>query len=164
MRNKKRRTKFIDRSVQGQLLLRVFAYWTLCMAGMFIILAGVPIVLSWLVVSDGAPTSRQLLLQTWRTFWPALFASGLLLPLLLLDVLRVSHRFAGPMYRLRNALRDAADGKPVAPIQFRDGDFWCEMAEEFNRLSARIRDLEPAAHRETPSASGTTSATHSVAL
>lgn len=151
MRNKKRRKTFIDRPVQGQLLFRVFVYWSLCMSGVFCILAGVPIVLSWFLTSGDAPTISQLVLQTWRMFWPALFASGLLLPFLLLDVVRMSHRFAGPMYRLRNALRDAADGKAVAPIHFRDGDFWCEMAEEFNQVAARLRDLEPAVNGEKQS-------------
>jgi hypothetical protein len=70
------------------------------------------------------------------------------LPFLLLDVLRLSHRFAGPMYRLKNALRDVADGKSVPPIQFREGDFWCEMADQFNRVSARVRELEPAARAD----------------
>jgi hypothetical protein len=148
MQLKKRKTKLIDKSVQGQLVIRVFAYWTMCMWGMFCLLAGVPIVLSWFVSSAGAPTASQLILQTGRMFWPALFASSLMLPLLLLDVVRVSHRFAGPMYRLRNALRDVADGKQVAPIKFREGDFWCDMADEFNRVAARIRDLEPARTQE----------------
>ncbi len=144
MRSKARKTKFIDKPVQGQLVIRVLFYWVLCMWGMFCLLAGVPMVLSWFVNSPGAPTAGQLVLQTWRMFWPAFFASGLVLPLLLLDVLRVSHRFAGPMYRLRNALRDVADGKCVAPIKFREGDFWCDMADEFNRVAARVRELEPA--------------------
>lgn len=151
MKFKRRKIQLIDRSVQGQLVVRVFAYWTLSMCGMFCLLAGVPIVMSWFVISDGAPAASELILQTWRMFWPALFASGLVLPLLLLDVLRVSHRFAGPMYRLRNALRDAADGKPVPPVKFREGDFWCEMADEFNRVAVRLRDLEPNRSRDDKS-------------
>jgi len=72
-----------------------------------------------------------------------LFASGLVLPFLLLDLVRVSHRFAGPVYRLRSSLRDLADGKTVAPITFRDNDFWYEVATEFNRVLERVRDLPP---------------------
>jgi hypothetical protein len=109
---------------------------------MFCLLAGIPMVLSFFVDSPGAPSAGQLLLQTWRMFWPVLFASALVLPLLLADVLRVSNRFAGPMYRLRNALRDLADGKPVTPVKFREGDFWCNMADEFNRVLDRMKDLE----------------------
>jgi hypothetical protein len=122
---------------------------------MFCLLAGVPIVLSWFVQSEGAPTATQLVLQTWRMFWPVLFAASLVLPLLLLDVLRISHRFAGPMYRLRNALRDAADGKQVPPVKFREGDFWCEMADEFNRVSARLRDLEQVSKKQVESSTTT---------
>jgi hypothetical protein len=111
---------------------------------MFCLLSGIPIVLSLFVDSPGAPSVGQLLLQTWRMFWPVFFASALVLPLLLADVLRVSNRFAGPMYRLRNALRDLADGKAVTPVKFREGDFWCNMADEFNRVLERMKDLEPA--------------------
>lgn len=167
MRFKKRKSKLIDKSVQGQLMIRVFAYWTLCLWGMFCLLAGVPIVLSWFVDSAGAPTASQIILHTWRIFWPALFASSLVLPLLLLDVLRVSHRFAGPMNRLRSALRDVADGKQVAPIKFREGDFWCDMADEFNRVAARMRNLEPASKQEQHADNSTVSsaqASGSVAL
>lgn len=165
MRFKRRKIQFIDKSVQGQLVVRVIGYWTLCMWGTFCLLAGVPIVLSWFVNSDGAPAASQLILQTWRMFWPALFASGLVLPLLLLDVLRVSHRFAGPMYRLRNALRDAADGKHVPPVKFREGDFWCEMADEFNRVAARLHDLEPSRSRdERPESVKSKATADSVAL
>jgi hypothetical protein len=111
---------------------------------MFCLLTGIPIVLSLFVNSPGAPTAVQILLQTWRMFWPVLFASILVLPLLVADVLRVSHRFAGPMYRLRNALRDLADGKTIEPVKFREGDYWTNMADEFNRVLTRVRDLEAA--------------------
>ena len=148
MQPRLRKKKFIDKPVQGQLVLRVLSYWFLCLWGMFCLLAGIPIVLSWFVNSPGAPTAGQLMLHTWRMFWPVLFASALVLPLLVVDVLRVSHRFAGPMYRLRNALRDLADGKQIPPVKFREGDFWCEMADEFNRVLARVQDLQPAKTQE----------------
>jgi hypothetical protein len=88
-------------------------------------------------------------------FWPAFFASALMLPLLMLDIIRVSHRFAGPMIRIRKALRDVAEGKTVEPIRFRFGDFWCDVAEDFNRATARIRESQMATRteggrRETP--------------
>jgi hypothetical protein len=145
---KARKKTFIDKSVQGKLVLRVLSYWALCMLGMFCVLATAPIVLSWFVTADNAPTIGQLMLQSWRMFWPSFFASALVLPVLVLDVVRVSHRFAGPVYRLRTSLRDLADGKSVSPIKFREGDFWYDMAEEFNRVAARVRDLEPATRQE----------------
>jgi hypothetical protein len=163
MRNSPRKKTFIDRSVQGKLIVRVVCYWILCLFGAFCVLAATPILLSCFVPSPAAPTPDQLVLQTWRTFWPTFFASGLVLPLLILDVVRVSHRFAGPVYRLRNSLRDLANGKPVATVKFREGDFWYEMAEEFNRVATRVRDLEATRPAE-PRTSSSTQTPGSVAL
>jgi hypothetical protein len=137
-----RRKFFVDTRVQGMLAYRVILYWFLFVSGMFILLAGFPVIVSFFVHSPGAPSAGQLIMQTWRTFWPAIFASALMLPLLILDIIRVSHRFAGPMYRLRSALRDMAAGKPVEPVVFRYGDFWCEVAEEFNQATAILRELQ----------------------
>ena len=68
MRYKRRKIQFIDKSVQGQLVVRVFAYWTLSMFGMFCLLAGIPIVMSWFVNSEGAPAASELILQTCGCF------------------------------------------------------------------------------------------------
>jgi hypothetical protein len=69
-----------------------------------------------------------------------MFASGLMLPILILDVIRVSHRFVGPMHRLRRALEDLADGKNVPSVKFRKDDFWFDLAEDFNRAAARVNN------------------------
>ena len=60
------------------------------------------------------------------------------LPAFLYDLVQLSHRFAGPITRLRNEIRRAARGEKVKPIHFRENDFWQEMAEEFNALLVRI--------------------------
>ena len=140
-----RKKFFIDAKVQGVLCYRVVLYWFLLIFGMFCLLAGFPMVISLFVKSPVAPSAGQVILQTWRSFWPAIFASALMLPLIILDIVRVSHRFAGPMVRLRTALRDMAAGKPIEPVVFRYGDFWCEVAEEFNQATARIREKQAAA-------------------
>jgi hypothetical protein len=148
MKSKPRKKYFIDPKVQGILVSRVVTYWFVFVFGMFALLAGFPLVISFLVKSPVAPSAGQLVLQTWRSFWPALFASALMLPILILDIIRVSHRFAGPMVRLRSALRDVAAGKNVEPVVFRYGDFWCEVAEEFNQATARIREMQSASCKE----------------
>jgi hypothetical protein len=116
MRTSARHKLFIDRSVQGTLIYRIVLYWMLFVTGVFILLTGFPLVISWFMRSPGSPTAWQLMFQTWRAFWPALFASALLLPFLILDVIRVSNRFAGPVYRLHSALRDLADGSSTSPL------------------------------------------------
>jgi len=66
-------------------------------------------------------------------------ASFLLLPLVVYDIVQMSNRFCGPLFRLRRELRALARGEHVEPISFREGDFWQEFAQEFNALLARVQ-------------------------
>jgi len=134
-----RKRLFVDRRVQGALALRVLLYWAICLWGMYCVLAIVPIVLSFFVGFDEGPTVGQLLYRTWLGYWPSLAASLLVLPVIVWDVVRVSHRFAGPMLRLRRSMRDLADGQPVTPVKFRDDDFWSDLAEDFNYLASSVQ-------------------------
>ena len=58
----------------------------------------------------------------------------LLLPVFLRDTLKLSNRFAGPMYRLRIALQSLAAKQSASPIKFRAGDFWQEATTDFSRI------------------------------
>ena len=77
----------------------------------------------------------------WFFYGPAAIASFLLLPLVIMDVIRMSNRFVGPLLRLRRSMRALARGEDVEPIEFRDNDFWHDFADEFNAVNARIRQL-----------------------
>ena len=80
----------------------------------------------------------ELFADLYFRYAPALAASLLLLPVVMVDVVRLSNRFVGPMVRLRGALKDMADGRPAQPLNFRDNDYWRELATEFNRAAARV--------------------------
>lgn len=147
----KRQRLFVDKGVQGALVRRVATYWIVCSWGIFCVLAGFPIGVTLAIGVPGDLTVGSLLYQSWLDFWPSLIASFIVLPVIVWDLLRLSHRFVGPMIRLRNAMRDLADGKQVHPISFRDGDFWSEFAEEFNRVAARLEAASPATEPEQAS-------------
>ena len=51
---------------------------------------------------------------------------------------RMSNRFVGPVLRLRKGLREVAEGRPAQPLNFRDDDFWREMASDFNCAAAHV--------------------------
>lgn len=57
---------------------------------------------------------------------------ALLLPKFIYDWFRLSHRFLGPVERVRGALRDLASGKEYTEVRFREDDFWGRMADELN--------------------------------
>ncbi len=73
---------------------------------------------------------------------PLLVATLILLPCVLLDCLRFSNRFVGPLFRLSRAMERLADGERVHNIEFRQGDFWFNIAQTFNRLNERVIRLE----------------------
>lgn len=131
-----RKKLFCDARVQGGLLLRTFFYWCFCLLTITLML------LCWRILTGPARMFYMHFDDMWFHFGPALIASFLLLPLVLVDVLRHSNRFVGPMVRMRRLMRAVAEGKPVSPVFFRDGDFWQEFAADFNALARRVQELE----------------------
>jgi hypothetical protein len=133
--HKKRMRKrlFVDPKVQGALVLRTVLYWVVCLITITLML------LCWRILTGPARLFYTHFNDMWFHFGPAVIASSLLLPLVIWDMIRLSNRFTGPLLRLRRSMRALARGEYVEPIEFRDGDFWQEFAEEFNTLAARVQ-------------------------
>jgi len=132
----KRKKLFVDASVQGALVTRAVTYWFYCLVTVAFMMT------CWVIFAERPSSSGQLFSSVWGRCGPAFFTSLLLLPLVIVDCLRMSNRFVGPLQRIRKALRDLSAGKDVPFIAFRKGDFWCELADDFNRLNDRVKRLE----------------------
>ena len=131
--NRPRRAAFIiDRQVQGALLLRIILYWMFCFVSISVLL------ICWEFFTGSSSRMIDLVSRLYYRYGPVLSASFILLPLVMLDVIRVSNRFVGPVLRLRQGLRDVAEGQPAQPLNFRDDDFWRDLASDFNRAVARL--------------------------
>jgi hypothetical protein len=126
-----RRTLFVDRELQGTLLWRVLLYWQFFVISTSLLLLAREY---YVAPFDGIADALRM---TYLRYSPVLFASLIVLPIVMLDVLRITNRVAGPMLRLRRGLREVADGRPAQPINFRKEDFWRDMASDFNRAAAR---------------------------
>jgi hypothetical protein len=122
--------------VQGALIASAVRYWLVSIAAI-----GVFTMLGWLFicpgvagfVGSGAPMATIL-----PVFVMGLLASLLMLPFVIYDMMRLSNRFAGPMYRLHRSMEQLASGAAVETIRFREGDFWQEFADTFNKLAAKV--------------------------
>jgi signal transduction histidine kinase len=57
-----------------------------------------------------------------------------------LTAIFLSHRIAGPLYRLEHHLEDVASGKEPRDVKFRKGDLYQSLAEACNKLMARLRE------------------------
>lgn len=51
----------------------------------------------------------------------------------------MSHRVAGPLYRLQRYMQDIKDGKDVGDVKFRKRDFFPELADGMNDVMRRYR-------------------------
>lgn len=135
-----RRTYLVDKQVQGALLARAARYWVLSL-----LVVGSLSILGWMFIAPGMAALvalRSQLPALLSGFAIALLASLVVLPVILYDLARMSNRFAGPMYRLKQTMKRAADGERVNSVHFRDGDYWQEFADAFNELNDRLQYQE----------------------
>jgi hypothetical protein len=134
----RRGSLFVDPVVQGRLAWKVIAYWFFCLLALELFVA---CWMLWVYRVDSAVDLARLVMHVCAIPFAA---SLLLLPVVVIDSLRFSHRFTGPMVRFRRAIKELADGENVEPLAIRDGDFWNDYAADFNRLAVRIQELEQA--------------------
>lgn len=133
------RTKLlVDAPLQGALLCRVVMYWMVCL---LVMLALVALQTAWSSEQVGWPVLSGRIAVA---FGPAMIASLVLLPLVLFDALRFSHRFAGPLHRLTRELERLADGHTPGPVVFRKNDYWTGLATQFNRVTDEVHALRTA--------------------
>jgi hypothetical protein len=131
-----RKRLFVDSKVQGALIMRTCLYWVFCFAAITIML------LIWRSVAMAEPFWMQFD-EIWQRHAPIVVAAALLLPVLLVDVVRVSNRFAGPMYRMRRYMREVANGQDAQPVKFREYDYWTEFADELNAMLENLKNRPP---------------------
>jgi hypothetical protein len=138
-----RKKLFVDRKVQGALVARTILYWMACIVTVSLM------ILCWRIITGPIRMFYTHLDDMWFFYGPAIVASLLLLPLVVVDILRLSNRFTGPLVRLRRSMRALTRGEHVEPIEFRSDDFWHEFADDFNALLAKVQSQEPTAEDTT---------------
>ena len=132
----KRKKKYVDNQVQGALLRRIFSHWF-----MFFFVAGLSVIMLKTLLGDSN-------LSVWDrfnhqlgefTFFALVMAA--LFPVFMLDTVRFSNRFVGPIGRLRRHLQQLSRGD-TSECKFRGDDFWIEAAEEFNTVAALVKSQQ----------------------
>jgi hypothetical protein len=134
-----RKRLFVDRHVQGALLFRIAIYWC------FSVLTVCLVTLCFRAITYTGPVDSFFDYFAFGEFFSrygvVLLASLVPLPLIMLDVLVTSNRFAGPLFRMRRSMRALAAGEHVRPIQFREKDFLQDLAGEFNAVARHVEQL-----------------------
>jgi len=133
-----RKQNFVDSTVQGALLRRIVLHWFL-----YFVVAGLAIVMLQAMLSgpDGEPLATRVMQEIGEFTLVGLILICIF-PAFLLDTVRFSNRFVGPVGRLRAFLRQLGQDGNTDRLSFRGGDFWAEMAEEYNAVAVRMEDQQ----------------------
>ena len=124
-----------DLKLQGGIALRIIFYWALCQLGFALSVFSV-----WRL--DGySQDPGRITASPSRIIFAGVVLSLLLLPIALLDIIRYSNRFAGPLLRLRRGLARLAQGEDAQPIYFRKKDFLLDSGRDFNLVLERLNKV-----------------------
>lgn len=132
-----RRLRIVEGRLQGQLLRQVCWHWSL-----FLIISSTLTLSLGLLTAEPTGTFTNRLLQVASTQMLPFLVLLTLLPYFLVDTVRLSNRFAGPVRRLRNALEDLAYRNRTHQLVFRDGDFWVTTADAYNAVVEHHQQMQ----------------------
>ena len=127
---------FIDPQVQGLLMRQALWHWVWTLATLVVVIVLCRIAPAWLSGRDNLAGS------IWYHLGPYVLASAVLYPIIMLNSVRFSHRFVGPVVRVRRALQELAKGECPPTLRFRKRDCWKDLADEINRVTQRVHALQ----------------------
>ena len=137
MNFQKRRTYYIEKKFQTKyILLTIFLLLTYTFAFIIIIFSPYILTLSldFYSLSEKAEAARTLLLLHSKV-WPGI--GGIILLFGALSIF-ITHKIAGPLYRLKKALSLITEGNLDAKVKLRKGDDLKDLAEHFNMLAEEL--------------------------
>lgn len=138
MKPRARGKLYIDKRVQGALARRVLTHW-----GLFFMASSVTLLALQYFLGEPGLTLGEHLSVIWSQYALFVVLMVAMLPSFVYDTIRLSNRFAGPIVRLRRGLQELNNGEEeVEHMNFRDGDFWLELSDDFNQLAEKVKRLE----------------------
>lgn len=133
MKPKFRTKLFVDVPVQMMLVSRVLFHWVVFFTLFFVTL----LTIEYFLREPGV-TLVDCMKSVLSKHAIVVVLSLALLPVFLYDTIKMSHRFAGPIYRFRKSLKNLAEGQVVEEVNFRGKDFWSDLSDDFNRVAKKL--------------------------
>ena len=134
----RRRPRIVDRRLQLALLWKAVVQWAL------FTLVAFGVLLAWEFLAQTPGQQGSPLRAVWERHGIVFLVLVAMLPAVVYDSFKFSHRLAGPMVRLRHTVHCLAKGERVESLKFRQRDYWHDLADDFNVLLARLQSLEDA--------------------
>ncbi len=129
-----RKKIFVNSLIQGQILWRAAAYWIIY----HIVMWHTLFLFSYFqyrieLMNGGEAATFATLYGTFcLKYYPIVFSALGILPILMVDMIRYTHRIAGPLVAFQNALLKMRAGEKVEAVKLRTNDLLIEFQDEFN--------------------------------
>lgn len=139
-----RKRMFVNREIQGRLLARTSLYWVLYHAVLWMAMFFYRYAEHRGAIMAGAePRSfADLYGQFVREHHAMWFCAFAILPIVLWDLLKFSHRVVGPLVRFQRTLESLTAGETVQDVRLRNGDLLFDLQTTFNQYLASLRTLQ----------------------
>jgi hypothetical protein len=129
--NRQRKIVLVNKRIQFGLVSRFVAYWSCIWLLVFIF----PIFTQlFFEAVSFAQIARHLIFE----YWFPMTVSLLVIPAVVWDSIRYSHRITGPIQQIERALNELRDGVSMEPVRLRKDDYFHELAESVNELGRRL--------------------------
>ena len=125
-----RKKFFVSGAIQGRVLAQLCSYWLL-----YNLLLWHATFLIETLPSEGVPAplvERYATFCSQHTVW--LLCMAFVFPVILWDMVKVTHGVAGPLVRLERVVRQMARGERAEKIVLRDRDMLGQFVEALNEL------------------------------
>lgn len=132
-----RQRMWIDNRVQGVLVGRILIYWA---AALTYFGLGSTV---FQFYQHPEWTFAEHMVGAFSSIWPLLPSIILFLPLIIFDIVRLSNLFVGPIYRLRAHLIELTADPNCRPLNFREDDYWQDLAEPLHILQQQLLQSRP---------------------
>ena len=135
-----RKKLYVSHMIQGRMLLKLSLYWAVYH---FVLWHAMFLYRYMQYRADVLGGATQVpfaeLYATFLTQHYSLILCAIgLFPIILWDMVKVTHRIAGPLVRFQHTLRDLTTGLRVKPIKLRKGDMLVELQDIFNEYITEL--------------------------
>lgn len=137
-----RKRLLVNWSVQGPLLVRFVVHLvTFCCALSSLV------ILCWMYQRNAIESvfgpNTEPLDAFWYRFLPIAGCSIAVLPFVLYDMLRITNRIAGPLYRFEQTMKQFEETGVLPKTQLRENDLLTDFCGRFNRFVAAMHERYP---------------------
>lgn len=127
-----RKRIFVSGRIQGQLVFRLGTYWILYHFVLWHALFAYHFLQLRMAGNAAGATFREVYGTFVLQYYPIILCAIGMLPIFLIDLVRLSHRIAGPLVRFSTGLRGMIAGGEVRRVRLRKGDLMTDFETVFN--------------------------------